>query len=237
MEHKGEIMESFCEYSAPTKGKVIYKSMDKIRSAEDAYVVGNLAFDGTYATQRHCMVIETTDEQFVNFFKKYYSPTSKIKNRGKRSSKKVKAVNDSFRLYVPRPQGKQLGKYGIMALKKDRGIYSVPSKFMSAWFLGALDAEGWWTVRHRKDCRTPRLNFGLLSSAVNLVNLMQCELLKVGISSRVNTDTRYGVPMAKLRVENVQEALKLGEWIYSDLPKCFSKKKKKVFTDYVRDYT
>lgn len=225
-------MESFCEYTTHKGKKVIYRDLTKIESADDAYFVGHLAFDGSFESRNRVISIDTTSIFLLGFWKEHYCPTSEIYLRGPRSSEKVNAKLPCGRLSLPRPMSSDLGKFGLLEYKPGRTLVGIPREFMAPYTLGAVDAEGYFSIRHRKDCRTPRLAFGMSSSAVKLLISIQAELERINISSRLSGDDSF----SSLRIETVTTCIKFVEWLYSRLPTVYNIKKKDIVDSYLYKY-
>lgn len=230
-------MESFSEYTVaagPHMGRAFrYKSLKKITSHTDAYFLGHLSMDGSFEKRRNIMSIDSTSIKIVEFFHRKYSPDSPFNIIEPRSSDKVNGVNKIAKTTFVYPLSEDLGRYGIRRYKHDRIAKGIPKKYMCSFFLGQVDAEGWFTVRHRKDCRTPRLNFGMRTSAKKLNMHMQRYLEReLGISMSLYDKGK----MNEIRIHNVETCCKFVRYIYSVLPDIYNSRKYDKVFKYLRQY-
>lgn len=234
------IESDFREYTV--RGKVIrYRNLDAISNSTDAYFIGYLSADGTYQLGKKpngkcypTMGISSTDEYIIKMFRDLYCPLVVYKNRGKRSSKKVRSTHDGFEMKFPRAMRQGFNKFGIFDYKPNRHMVGIGKTVQWAYMLGVMDADGCFVVRHRRDCRTPRLNIHIVSSAYNILIEMQRRLEEAGIISSVYG--RKGSNCFELRINNTQHAIKFGKLLYSDLPAVYNFKKKQIFDTYVNTY-
>lgn len=235
------IESDFREYTV--RGKVIkYKELSSLSNSTDAYFIGYISADGTYqqgmkpnGKSYPTMGISSTDEYIVRMFRNLYCPLVQYKNRGKRSSKKVKANNNSFELKFPRGMKDTFNKFGVFDYKPSRKMVGVSKSMQWAYMLGIMDADGCFVVRHRRDCRTPRLNIHIVSCAYNVLVEMQRRLEEQGIISSVYQ--RKSSNCFELRINNTEHAIRFGKLLYRDLPSVYNYKKKHIFDTYVNTYT
>lgn len=151
-------MESYGEYN--DKGvKKRYLILDKIDNPLDAYLMGYLYGDGGFIKNRgfSFIMVSSIDLNIITKFRDRYCPNNKIYNVGKKSSKKVKSINDVYELRFPPKFSKQLDKFGLFCYKKDRKIKGITPRFFINILHGLIDSDGFWTVSTRKDCRQDRL--------------------------------------------------------------------------------
>lgn len=235
------IESDFREYTV--RGKVVkYKELSSLSNSTDAYFIGYISADGTYqrgmkpnGKSYPTMGISSTDEYIVRMFRNLYCPLVQYSNRGKRSSKKVKANNDSFELKFPRGMKNTFNKFGVFDYKPSRKMVGVSKSMQWAYMLGIMDADGCFVVRHRRDCRTPRLNIHIVSCAYNVLVEMQRRLEEQGIISSVYQ--RKSSNCFELRINNTEHAIRFGKLLYRDLPSVYNYKKKHIFDTYVNTYT
>lgn len=229
------IIESYSEYTS--KGKTCrYYDFNTITNPTDAYFIGYMSSDGSYIEGKKedkiypRMGITSTDIFLVEFFVKRYSPDTSINYREPRSSIKVKANRSTAEAVFPRKLSNIFNNFGIFTFKPKRRLIGIPKIFLSAYILGVLDADGCFVIRHRKDCRTPRLNIHISSGAVDLLKDVQLVLERnLNISSSIYNRKN----MSELRINNTQSSVKFGHWVYTNLPQCYNYKKHNIFKNYL----
>lgn len=229
-------MESFSEYTDKNIVRRFYK-FNYISNSTDAYLIGYLSCDGNYSEQKKNgklypkMGVTSTDKYIVESFQKTYCPDQSILYREPRSSLKVNATKSTADLWFPKKMETTFKKFGIYTEKSKRRLIGIPKEYMSSYTLGVMDADGCFVVRHRKDCRTPRLNIHIVSSAVDLLLDIQKHLeLNLNIASSIYN--RKSSKCSELRINNTVSAIKFGEWIYSKLPNTYNYKKHSIFKNY-----
>lgn len=126
-----------------------------------AYLIGYLSCDGGYVKNKKWpfMMVSSIEEYIIKDFQTTFCPDRSIYNVGVKSSKKVNAVNSVFELRFPREMNNLFKEKGIFCYKKDRRIVGISKKFLLPYFAATVDADGFISITHRKDCRTPRLRF------------------------------------------------------------------------------
>lgn len=230
----------FSEYTV--RGKTYrYYAFDKIENADDAYFIGFMSADGSYLhnkkgdTNYPRMGLTSTSRYVVYKFHERYCPDAVVSERGLRSSEKIKANNPITEITFPRKLSSTFKKFGILDYKPKRKLRGIPKHLMSACVLGITDADGCFVIRHRKDCRTPRLNVHIVSGAINVLEQIQRFIdEELGISSSLYQ--RKASDCFELRINNSNNAVKFGNWIYSNLPSVYDFKKKRIFDDYYNRY-
>lgn len=233
-------MESYSEYT--DKGMTRrYRTFDKITNPTDAYFLGFIGADGGYTAgikkpsgkSYPRMSVSSITKNIVEGIQQRYCPDVALCKRGLRNSGKFIARTPAVELHFPRVLGELFKRYGIFSHKPERRLVGIPKAYLSAYVLGLLDADGCFVVRRRKDCRTPRLNIHIVSSAHLLLQdvqrVLECEL---GIASSVysrNTNCH------ELRISNTQSAIRFGHWVYSNLPEFYYLKKHQIFNQYISE--
>jgi hypothetical protein len=178
-------MES--KYSEYTVRGITYRyvSFDAIRNITDAYTIGYVACDGGFVENRGhpFMMVNSVDRSVLELFKNEYCPDSRIWNTGKKSSEKVTATNDCYEFRFAPKMRDSFSKFGVFCAKKNRRIVNIPDSMILPYAAGAMDSDGFITVSHRKDCRSPRLRWFITSCAENWLVDLQNKLDKI-----------YGIP-------------------------------------------
>lgn len=235
------IENGYREYTI--RGNVVrYYKMQRIGSYTDAYFIGYMSAGGSYQLGKKAngtcyprMGLTSTDEYIVKMFRDLYCPTVSYKNRGKRSSQKVKSNRDSFEIWFPRPMSTGFNKFGIFSYKQDRHMVGISKEFQWAYILGVVDAGGCFVVHNRRDCRTPRLKAYISSSAYYVLIEIQRRLEEAAIISSVYK--RKGEDCYELRINSTEHSIKFGLLLYSSLPSVYNYKKKSIFDSYLQNYS
>lgn len=172
-------MESYREYTV--RGKTYrYKIFTKISSESEAYFIGYLACDGGYTSGKHPkMTVCSTEKYIMKEFKEEFCPDSTIYDGVLKSSDKVKAVNKVYRLELASKLRSSFVNFGIFSKKVDRRVVGIPNKFFHVYMAGVIDADGFITVGHRKDCRTPRLRFFITHAGEKFLSDLQSKLVDI----------------------------------------------------------
>lgn len=232
----------YVEYTV-RKNTVVVGMLNYPMTATDAYVIGRIAADGSY-TYNHAkrfirMGLSAKDEKLLQAFAAEYMPNTPIINRDGRhisifnGIKTYNYVTEGHReIHFPIRFTEQLKRHGIVCHKPDRVLAGIPDRLFSAAVLGFLDGDGSIIVRHRKDCRTPRLHIDIGTGATTILSHIQKHLeRKLGIASSINVRSKS--KSSNLRIETTEKAIQFCEWVYSELPEFFCKRKKAVFDRYM----
>lgn len=199
-----------------------------------AYIIGLLAADGGYNVskkiyERFCFY--TSEEYQANNISKHFN--CKIRKRVRDISLNgYEYINNiSYEVEIPSIHVKELKKYGIITKKTNRVISGIPKNLMYSYILGFLDGDGSIIVRHRKDCRKPRLNVHIVSGAEKILIQIQRFLEDENISSSIYQRKEK---CFELRINNTNSSIKFCNSMYNILPKFFNYKKNKIFKDYLK---
>ena len=207
----------------------------------DAYLIGRIAGDGSYTFNEKKQFIRmgftSKDYNIMKYLKELYCPNTQIIDRSNREiniNNGYKTYNyknlESYELHFPIRLTEQFSKHGIVCKKQDRVIACIPDNLFSCAMLGFFDSDGSIAVRHRKDCRTPRLNMILTSSAEKILKHTQRHLEnKLNISCSIYKEKNF----SRLKIENTKKCIEFFDWLYSELPDFFCYKKKNIFDQYM----
>lgn len=191
------------EYNDKGITKFVY-NFNKITSYEDAYFIGYMACDGGYvlADGHSFMSVSSTEYNIMLHFAKYTS-NAIVRNVGMKSSAKVKAVNNVYELRFPSKMSETFKNFGIWCKKPERRIVAIPKEYFLAYFWGVLDSDGFITVTHRADCRTPRLRFFITHGSEKLLADLQEKLMQL---YSLNTTLRqHGANCWRLQAQNTAQ--------------------------------
>jgi len=225
------------EYQVRGQKKKCYV-LDKISSSTDAYIIGLLCADSGFilSKNRYPRLTFYTSELWAAknislfFGGSYKERTRNIDITNAQGRKYSYKNNISYDVEIPSKSTQSLSKFGIVTKKRDRVLAGIPKDFFKSAILGFLDGDGSIVVRKRKDCRTPRLNIHFVTSCEKLTVHIQRHLEAVlNISSSIYKRSDSCI---ELRINNTTSSIKFCEWIYSDLPDFYNKKKKNIFDEY-----
>lgn len=222
-----------------TKGKEWrYKPFNVISNPEDAYLIGYLSSDGTYSVTTKTngkvygrMGVSSTSIDIIEYFKETYAPDNKLNYRQPRSSVKVNAINPTVELWFPSIYRNTFNIFGIYKHKPERDIKNVSIEFMNSCLLGIMDADGCFVIRNREDCNIKLLNVHIVSSATNLLKTIQAHL-KITLNINSSIYVRKNNNCSELRINNTQDSIKFGKYIYNNLPTKFNENKYNIFKSY-----
>jgi hypothetical protein len=211
-------------------------------SPTDAYIIGRIAADGAYSYNKQKkfvrMGLSAKDIPLLEKIASIYCPNTKVIDRSGRNitinngKKDYHYVTEGHgELNFPSKFTDQLGKHGVRCSKPDRVLAGIPDSLFSSAVLGFLDGDGSIVVRHRKDCRTPRLIIHMVSGARKVLVHIQKHLeRKLGIASSL---IERKEKCWELRIETTETAIRFCNWVYSVKTDVFCEKKKRVFDRYM----
>ena len=235
-------MESYYdEYTARQTGKLlrVYK-FDTISNPTDAYFVGLIAADGSYTYNEKKkfmrMGFSSNNVNLISAIRDRYCQGVEVIDRSNRIVQVNGRTyqNPNFELHFPVGIARSLANFGIACHKPQRVMARIPKQYMSAYLLGFIDGDGSIIVRHRKDCRYPRLNIHIVSGATKILTQIQRYLESdCNIASSIyERSEKY----AELRINHTTRAIEFCNLIYSNLPNFYNIGKKEVFDTYCADY-
>lgn len=224
-------MESnICEYTIRGESKYFVRLNDKITD-DEAYLIGYMACDGGYTAGKpgySFSMVSSVELPIIEWVKSNFLPCATLRNTGRRSSAKVTATNDVYEIRFTPKASQQFSRFGIFCKKPERRLVGIPKKRMNAYMAGVIEADGFITVGHKKDCRTPRLRFFVTHGGEKFLADLQ-EWLPVPTTLRQHGDNVW-----RLQAQNTtQNAAFLAEV----LPFMKNAKKKRILTDYLDNYT
>lgn len=221
-------MENIREYT--DKGKVKYwNELPNKLSEEDAYLIGYLACDGGYVINGKYpfMMVSSTELSIIEWIRKSYVPTMNIYNVGMKSSERVNAINPVYELRFPTRGSYQFKRFGIFCKKSNRRVVGISDQNLTPYMAGVIDADGFISVTHRRDCRTPRLRFFITH---------QSELYLADLQNRLPIPTtlrQHGKNVWRLQAQNTTENI---TYLSSVLPFLKNRKKIQVLLTYLNKF-
>lgn len=210
-------------------------NFNKISSDEDAYFIGYMACDGAYihANGYPFMSVSSTEKSIIERFALYTSHAV-VRNVGKKSSAKVTTTNDVFELRFPAKMSATFKNFGIWCKKPERRIVGIPKQHFLAYFWGVLDSDGFISITHRADCRTPRLRFFITHGSEKFLADMQTKLAECFNLS--TTLRQHGPNVWRLQAQNTSQNIELFlKMLQLDLP-IFNVKKWTKLVEYLDNY-
>lgn len=206
--------KSWTEYNDKGSTKRCY-IFDSIENNADAYFLGYMACDGSFVYNRgySFMSVNSTEEYIVRHFHDVYTPDTKLYNVGVKKSEKVNAIREVFETRFAPKMKSTFNKFGVFNYKKSRRVVGIPNKYFGAYLRGVIDADGFITVTHRKDCRTPRIRWFIThESEQYLADIQE----KVASLFKITTTLRqHGKNVWRLQAQNTEENIKLFKEIYN----------------------
>jgi hypothetical protein len=229
-------MEKYNKTEYNDKGiiKFVY-NFDSIKSSEDAYFIGYMSCDGGFILNDGYpfMSVSSTEQHIIQHFAKYTSHAV-VRNVGRKSSDKVNATHDVYELRFPAKMGETFKNFGVWCKKPERRIVGVPKQFFLAYFWGILDSDGFISVTHRADCRTPRLRFFITHGSEKFLADLQDKLFSL---YGLNTTLRqHGQNVWRLQAQNTkQNIVFLQRMLREDIP-VFNLQKWTKLVEYLDNY-
>lgn len=198
-------------------------------TSQDSYLLGYLACDGGFVVNRGFpfIMVSSTEKYIVEEFRDKYIPDANIINVGIKSSKKVKATNPVYELRWPGKASKQFSKFGIFCKKTDRRVVGIPANQIYSYVAGIIDSDGFVTITHRKDCRTPRLRFFITHCSEKFLADLQNRL---DISTTIR---QHGPNVWRLQAQNTEENK---EFLLKVFPYLKNKQKRYIVESYLNKY-
>lgn len=231
------------EYTVHGKDITVHP-IDSIQCATDAYTIGFLAMDGSYIyMNRHKkarMGLTSSTKYVIDGIISEYMPKTVATDRSNEKQTistpngKVYHYDNliSWELDLPIKFTESLYKFGIAKHKPERVLAGIPRKFMGAYFLGVLDADGWFRVnKYKNNLSKSALSVIVSSSAMNILVALQREFEDI-LEVPSSIIKRRNVNVADFAVWKTKNAIKVGNWMYADLPKFYNHKKKNIFDTY-----
>lgn len=217
-------MESLGEYNVRGSLKR-YKNI----TSDDAYLLGYMACDGGFVVNRGFpfMMVSSTESYIIQEFKNVYLPDASIYNVGIKSSEKVNATNCVYELRWPGKASKQFSKFGVFCKKIERRLVGIPKSKMHEYMAGVIEADGFITVSHRKDCRTPRLRWFVTHQSEMFLSDLQ-KWLPIPTTLRQHGDNVWRL--------QAQDTEKNKEFLSLVLPHMLNHKKRNIVYNYLKKY-
>ena len=220
--------ENFGEYAVRKEVKRFYDK-ERVCSAEDAYLIGYMACDGSYIENRGYpfMGVNSKNHDILSGFKETYCPDNTIYFVGKKSSKKVKAVSDVWEIRFPPKMRVLWNNHGIFCKKYARRLVGIRNEYFYSYFAGVIDSDGFISVTHRKDTRTPRLRVFITHESERFLVDLQ-NRLEVNSTLRQHGDNAF-----RLQLQNTEQNK---PFLYKVLPFIRDKQRYKILKDYLYKY-
>lgn len=224
-------MENFGEYTVRGKVKRFYDSAF-IQCANDAYLIGYMACDGAFATNRGFpfMSVNSTQEYIIREFREEYCPDSSVYFCGKKSSEKVNAINDVWEVRFPAKMASLWKNYGIFSKKIDRRLVGISNANFLPYMAGVIEADGFIGVTHRNDCRTPRLRFFITHQSEKFLADLQNKLEMFCVPTTLR---QHGKNVFRLQAQNTVKNIVFLSKILQFLK---NHKKRGILEDYLNEY-
>lgn len=223
-------------------GKIIRLNIfNKIRDANDAYLIGYILCDGSYHQKTykraHRMAVSSTDIDIIDFFVKHFQPDSDPKNREPMSNKDMNIIGKKRykNLVFSSKFSPCFNKFGVMNLKKDRTYVNIDSQNFNAFLLGCFDADGSISWGRRKDRNRLWADFKITHGSLKFLTKLQKDLHRIyGISTFVapKGDEKCYV----LRISERAQVSDLFYILYKNKPEVYNTKKEESYKKFVKSY-
>lgn len=227
--------KSLTEYNdkGSTKRCYIFNSVD---NNADAYFLGYMACDGSFVYNRgySFMSVNSTEEYIVKHFHDTYTPDTKLYNVGIKKSEKVSAVREVFETRFAPKMKATFNKFGVFDYKKNRRVVGIPNKYFGAYLRGVIDADGFITITHRKDCRTPRIRWFITHESEQYLADLQSKV--ANIFNVTTTLRQHGKNVWRLQAQNTEENIKLFKQIYNIILDVWNVRKYTIVAMYFAKY-
>lgn len=209
---------------------------DGIADNNLAYFVGYMACDGAFVYNRgfSFMSVNSTEEYIICKFKEEYAPDNTIYFKGKVSSQKVKAVSDVWEIRFSPRMKTSFSKFGIFDYKRNRRVVGIPKKFFKGYLRGVIDADGFITVSHRKDCRTPRLRWFITHESKTF--LLDLQRFVDEYYQVPTTVAQTGEKVWRLQAQNTTKNIEFLRDIFSVELDVYNNRKANVVKSYLDKY-
>lgn len=226
------------KYTTEYNDKGIIKSVinfNTLLNEDDAYFIGYMSGDGGFIANDGYpfMSVSSTEDYIMEAFQEYTSHAI-VRNIGKKSSEKVKAINNVYELRFPAKMSETFKNFGIFCKKPQRRLVGVPNKLFGAYLRGLIDSDGFVTVTHRKDCRTPRIRFFITHGSEKLLADVQEKLNDIyGVNSTLR---QHGDNVWRLQGQNTVQNIELFKTIFHTRYKTFNVQKHFIVEEYLDTY-
>lgn len=199
-------------------------------NSELAYLIGYLACDGAFVNHKNkypFMSVCSTEKYIVEYFREEWCPDRVIYNCGIKSSSLVKAVNQVYELRFPREMNTVFSQKGIFCRKPERRLIGIKNEYLLEFMAACLDADGFITVTHRKDTRTPRLRFFITHGSERFLADLQ-ERLEIPTTLR-----QHGQNVFRLQAQNTVKNM---DFLAKVHPFLRNHKKVSILENYLNEY-
>lgn len=211
-------------------------NFNNIDNYNDAYFIGYMAGDGGFVSNDGYpfMSVSSTENYIMEVFKEAYTSHAIVRNIGRKSSDKVNATHDVFELRFPAKMSSTFKHFGIFCKKPERRVVGIPNKFFGAYLRGLIDSDGFISITHRADCRTPRLRFFITHGGEKFLADVQQKISEV---YGVNTTLRqHGDNVWRLQGQNTTQNILLFRKIFHTKYFAFNVQKHLKVEEYLDTY-
>lgn len=223
----------FCEYTVREITKR-YKPFSKLTD-DSAYFIGYMACGGSYISGKSSrnydfMSVSSIDRYVLEGFRSSFCPDNIMYFLGQKSSEKVRSINDVWELRFPPRMNESFSKFGVFTDKNKRRVIGVSTSQFLPYMAGCIDSDGFISVTHRKDCRTPRLRFFITHASELFLADLQRRLDEIGVSTTLR---QHGKTVYRLQAQNTTHNSVFLFKLYKYLR---STKKKTILFNYLSKY-
>lgn len=217
---------------------------DEIKTNEDAYFIGYLLGDGNYENGKSdnkssSMSVTSKDKYIIEYFQKVYSPNSKIRSKIPVNNARpdIVSTEESHRIGFSSYYSNTFDKYGVLALKPNREIKNIPTKFMKQFILGFLDADGSisYHIESKNDKTRLRTTVKFAHPSLNMLNYLKNFLnSELGIGGSINL--KKGENCYCYTIAGNIDCVLFINWVYSDKPEIYNIRKFNKGIDLINEF-
>lgn len=227
------------EYTINNK-KFRLNVFDHIRNSNDAYLIGYLCGDGSFAfktkKKRAKISICSSDKEIIDWIHNNYCPDSTVSSIMPINKKRpeIIATKLSYRLSLSSEFSETFNFYKILCKKIDRDLVNIPNRYIKSYLLGLFDADGHCSWGKRKDRNRLWVNIGITHQSEPLLIKIQSYLTNIlNIASSIKK--RKDENCLDLKFSNRENAKKFLLWLYEDNIFSMNRKKKHSFA-FINEY-
>lgn len=214
---------------------------EKVETQDIAYLLGYLCGDGGYNKETHKrnarLFVSSCNENIIQHFQQTFCPDNVINEKFPVNNTKGYNINANYMSYTLNFSSKfspTFKKFGVLALKQDRGIVGIPKKMFPFYLLGLFDADGHFSWGRRKDRNRLWGSFVITHSSIYVLNYVQSILCdELNISSTVSIKGKEKCYV--LRMGKLQSLKILYNYIYDEVNTKYDIKKQKNWEQFIRE--
>jgi len=202
----------------------------EIKTKEDAYFMGYMLGDGGISggtrKRNPRMTVVSIDKYIIEYFKERYQPDSQIYSRipVNNTRPEIVSIEQSHKIGFSSYYSDTFDKYGLLTHKPNREIKNIPEEFMKQYILGFLDADGSISYHAQKSDDRLRVSIKFTHPSEQVLSYIK-RYLNMSIGSGGTIHDKKNEKCKCLSISGLLDVVKFVDWIYSDLPEMYNKRK------------